>query len=93
MGWYYRLHELPKVKLGGMLVSLLRWVDLPSFYPIFAEANSPLEAEKEMDKRIADLVVYNAVLRGPFPNKDRAVKEAKKEFQKRINEAQQTVSV
>lgn len=75
-------------------MSLLRWVDLPCFYPVFTEANGQVEAEKKLDSFISDLVVYNAPLRGPFSNKDEAVTEAKREYNEKMNEAkQQTVLV
>lgn len=87
MGWYYKLYELPIVKLSDMLMSLLRWADLPCFYPVFLEAINSLEAEKEMNGCINDLVAYDASLRELFLSMDKAVKEAKEEFNKRMSEA------
>ena len=93
MSWYYKLHEFPLVKLGGMLVSLLRWVDLPCFYPIFVQANNAEQAEREIEKHINDLVVYNAPLRGPFNEKEEAVYAAKNEFNKLMDDAKKPVLV
>ena len=93
MNWYYKLHELPCIKLGGILVSLLRWADLPCFYPVFAEVDCPLQAEKVMEQIIADLVVYNSPLRGPFKKKEEAVRAAKKEFNQLMDDAKKVVLV
>jgi len=93
MDWYYKLHELPQVKLGGMFISLLRWADLLCFYPIFVQAASSSEAEEKMEKHIKDLVVYNAPLKGPFPTKEEAVRVAKIEYNKLIHITEEAVIV
>ncbi len=93
MSWYYKLHEIPRVDLGGVLKSLLRWADLPCFYTVLVQANSESEAEASMNELINDLVVYNAPMRGPFGDKVIAIQTAKKEFDVLMHQAKEAVLV
>jgi len=89
MQWWYRLHELPRLELHGMFLSLLRWADLPCFHTVVVQAKTPEFAEHLADALIENIVVYNALLRGPFTEREEAVKAAKKEFDILMSKAKQ----
>ena len=81
MAWYFRLHERPAVNLSGLMARCcLRGAYIQGVHSLFVEAESALAATELMDRMIADLVVYNAPLRGPFGDKKEAEFFAKKEF-------------